>query len=176
MLLPMTTSVRVVLRKSTELRGACPGLDVAYAGGTDPSTLSDRIMWHGTYRRWMPVSDWSSCRVDIEGVHDDWEGFRIWLRHHDPTRGMLIVRFGSALLYDSAAESDRIGETQQEQPELEFPHVFWTVENSELLSLFHRQSCGIHADEPLVHFSFLACNQCIDVISREPPTFSGNGG
>lgn len=133
-------------------------------------------MWHGQYKRWTPIEAWSNSRVYIEAVHDDWEGFRIWLRHDDPTKGMLIVRFEAAMLYDSAGEHDRIGEIKPDQPKMEFPHVFWTVDDSELLTVFHRQSCGIHKDHGVVHYAFLACDQCIDVLSSTAPTFNGDVG
>ncbi len=133
-------------------------------------------MWNGTYKKWLPIPEWCNCRVDIEAVHHDWEGFRIWLRHHDPTKGVLIVRFDSQLLYDSGAESDRIGEIQPKGQDLKFPHVFWTVEDSELISIFHRQSCGIRTNQKLNHFAFLACNQQVDVIALTPPTFGNPAG
>lgn len=131
-------------------------------------------MWHGIYRRWTPLPSWSACRVEIEAVHDDWDGFRIWIRSHDTTRGMLIVQFDFPLFYCSSDESHRIAALHPPQPAMDFPHVFWTVDDSELLNIFHRQSCGIRADNGLVHYSFLSCNDCVDVISPSPPRFAGD--
>ena len=126
-------------------------------------------MWHGIYDRWEPLTDWSGCRVDIEAVHDDWDGFRIWIRHDDASKGMLIARFSRALFHCTSDEGDRISPLSPAQPALEFPHVFWTVTDSELLALFHRHSCDVHADRELVHYSFLSCNDCVDVLSSSPP-------
>ena len=131
-------------------------------------------MWHGQYQRWTPIETWSNSRVYVEAVHDDWEGFRIWLRHDDPEKGILIVRFEAAMLYDSSGEHDRVGKIKPDQPELEFPHVFWTVADSELLTVFHRQSCGFHKDRGVVHYAFLAVDQGIDVLSKTAPTFDGD--
>jgi len=148
----------------------------------DPPLISSTVirlisqMWHGRYQRWTPIETWSRCRVYIDAVHHDWEGFRIWLRHDDPTKGMLIVRFENPLLYDAAGEHDRIGTIEPDQRALEFPHVFWTINESELVAIFHRQSCGIHNDRSVVHYAFLACDQCIDVLSAVEPTFDGDVG
>jgi hypothetical protein len=117
---------------------------------------------------------WSECPVDIDAVHDDWEGFRIWIRSHNPTRGMLIVRFDMPLFYCSSDEGDRLSPLHPPQPNLDFPHVFWTIEDSELLKIFHHQSCNIHADCELAHYAFLSCNACVDVVSRYPPHFTGD--
>jgi hypothetical protein len=126
-------------------------------------------MWHGRYLKWHPEPTWSDCRVDVDAVHDDWEGFRVWLRHHDATRGVLIVRFDNPLYYASSDESFRIGPIEPAQPKLEFPHVFWRVAESELVTLFHRQSAGAYTSWDVVHYALAACNQVVDVLSTEPP-------
>ncbi len=131
-------------------------------------------MWKGTYKRWEPLPEWSGCRVEIDAIHDDWEGFRIWIRSHDPTKGMLIARFEPALLYCSSDESDRIAGIQPTNQALKFPHVFWIVDDSELVAIFHRQSSGLHTNRDIIHFAFLSCNQCVDVIACGLPTFSGD--
>lgn len=87
---------------------------------------------------------------------------------------MLIIRFEDPLLYDAAGEHNRIGAIEPDQPALEFPHAFWTINKSELVDIFHRQSCGIHNDGGVVHYAFLACDQCINVLSTIEPTFDGD--
>lgn len=129
-------------------------------------------MWNGIYKRWEPLPEWSGCRVEIDAVHDDREGFRIWIQSHDPTKGFLIARFELALLYCSSDESDRIAGIQPANQTLEFPHVFWIIDDSELVDIFHRQSCGLHTERDVTHFAFLSCNQCVDVVSCGIPTFS----
>ena len=131
-------------------------------------------MWNGMYERWHPLQSWSDRRVEIEAVHDDWDGFRIWIRSHDEPKGMLIVRFDDAKFYCNSDEGYRISSIEPSQPTLEFPHVFWRVSDSELVRVFNRQSCGIHSSDGLVHYSFLSCNDCVDVISCFPPKFEGN--
>lgn len=131
-------------------------------------------MWHGIYKRWTPLTAWSSCRVEIEALHDDLEGFRFWLQNHDPRLGRVFVQFDSPLFYCASDESNRVSELKPEQADLQFPHVFWTVDDSELVRIFNRQSCNLHADFGIVHYCFLSCNQCIDVLSCKPPLFTGD--
>ncbi len=87
---------------------------------------------------------------------------------------MLIARFQPILLYCSSDESDRIVEIQHANQILKFPHVFWIVDDSELVAIFHRQSCGLHTNRDIIHFAFLSCNQCVDVIACGLPAFSGD--
>ena len=134
------------------------------------------MMWHGIYKEWHPLPDWSNCRVEVDSVKDDGGKLRILITHHDPPRRMLTVSFSSHLLYASSDESDRIGALEPPQPKLQFPHVFWRVNGSELLELFHRSSCGIHDGTHLTHYAFLSCNQCVDVISQFSPDFSTRKG
>jgi hypothetical protein len=123
-------------------------------------------MWNGIYKRWSPIPDLDGQRVYLEAVHDDWEGVRIWLRPEDSTKPMGIFRFDIVEAYFASNESNRISKMLPEQ-ELEFPHAFWKVENSELLEVVSKQSCGTER-EGLVHFSFLSCEDCIDVLAWEP--------
>lgn len=89
---------------------------------------------------------------------------------------MLIVRSEVAMLDDSAGEHARIGETRPDQPKLEFPHVFRTVDDSELLTVFHRQSFGIHKDHGVLHDELMGYDQRVDAPSSTAPTFNGDVG
>ena len=106
-----------------------------------------------------------------EAVHDDYEGFRIWLSP-EGNEGMLIVRFPHALFYANSDEGKRLAQVEN-QEEMNFPHVFWKVENSKLLAEFHRQALGTTEGLALTHYAFLSSCDCIDVLSVEEPMFSG---
>ncbi len=126
-------------------------------------------MWHGRYSKWHADPAWSDSRVDIDAVRDDHEGFRIWLRHHDETLGVLVARFANPLLYVASDESYRIARIEPTQPALEFPHVLWRVADSELVGLFHRQSAGAYESWQIDHYAFIAANEVVDVLSVDPP-------
>jgi len=134
----------------------------------------EKPMWNGTYKRWNPLPRLEGARVYCEAVHDDWEGFRIWLRPEEHHLGIIVVRFGRRLFYTNSDEGDRLSGVVNED-ELQFPHPFWTVEDSALVTEFRRQAAGVRDDVPLTHYAFLTCNDCIDVIATEDPVFVGPG-
>jgi hypothetical protein len=129
-------------------------------------------MWQGIYKKWNPISHLADQRLYVDAVHDDWEGFRIWFTSDNSKAGVVaIARFESQLLYTSSDESFRLSGIRNEEP-LKFPHLFWTVDESELIQEFHRQSVNIYADWKINHYAFLAASDCIDVLSVEEPSFS----
>jgi hypothetical protein len=85
---------------------------------------------------------------------------------------MLIVLFERPFFYASSDESDRLtGATNDISKE--FPHLFWTVTDSNLIAEFKRQTAGVKDDYAITHYCFLSCNQCVDVLSLVKPTFHG---
>jgi len=129
-------------------------------------------MWKGYYRKWNPVPVLEDKELYVEAVHDDWEGFRIWISAENRNAGIVaIARFENALLYTNSDESFRLSETERESG-TKFPHLFWTVENSLLINEFHRQSLRIYEDWKITHYAFLSGNDCLDVLSVEPPQFT----
>jgi len=127
-------------------------------------------MWQGIYRKWNPVPHLEGKCLYVEAVHDDWEGFRIWFG--SPAAGIVtIVRFESALLHVNSDEMYRLSEVQNSK-ELNFPHLFWKVEKSQLLEEFHRQSLEIYTDRDITHYAFLSASDCVDVLSETEPTFN----
>jgi hypothetical protein len=128
-------------------------------------------MFYGRYVRWNPLPALEGKRMYCEAVHDDWEGFRIWLR---PERegAMLVVTFPSVLFYANTDEGNRLSKIANETA-LDFPHVFWKVEDSALIAEFHRQSCGTTEGLQITHYAFPSASDCVDVLSLEPPQFRG---
>jgi hypothetical protein len=125
-------------------------------------------MWIGTYQKWNPNPPSYGKRYEVDAVHDDYEGFRIWFRPHDRPNPFLIAKFENPLFYASSDESNRLTGATNDISD-EFPHLFWTVLDSSLTTEFQRQSCGIINESLIVHYCFLSCNQCVDVLSvREP--------
>ena len=128
-------------------------------------------MWQGIYKRWNPVPYLEGKRLYLEAVHDDWEGFRIWLSSENRKLGVVaIVKFEQVQMYVNSDEMYRLSEVENGK-ELNFPHTFWKVEKSALLNEFHRQSVGIYEDAGIVHYAFLSCSDCIDVLSSSKPNF-----
>jgi hypothetical protein len=127
-------------------------------------------MFRGRYVRWNPIPELEGKRMYCEAVHDDREGFRIWFASKKPSR-RLIVRFEHVLFYANSDEGKRLALVENDA-ELQFPHVFWKVENSALLAEFHRQSSGTLESLDLTHYAFLSSTDCIDVLAVDDPSFT----
>jgi hypothetical protein len=125
-----------------------------------------RAMFYGQYVKWSPLPDFDGQRLSCEALHDDWEGFRIWLK--PPSGSMLVVAFPSVLFHASTSDSVRLSTIANTAP-LDLPHAFWTVEASALIAEFHRQSCDTRRGWSIRHYAFLSTNDCIDVLSTEAP-------
>ena len=128
-------------------------------------------MFQGRYIRWNPVPQFEGQRMFCEAVHDDAEGFRIWLST-EMSRAVLVVKFAFVLFYASSAGGKRLARVQNAD-EMSFPHAFWKVDASALVEEFHRQSVGTLESVPIVHYAFLSCSDCVDVLATEPPIFVG---
>lgn len=111
-------------------------------------------------------------RMSCEALHDDWEGFRLWFKSE--TGAMLVVAFPSVLFYASSEDGLRLAPVINEAP-LQLPHLFWKVEQSALIAEFHRLSLGTREGWSITHYAFLSMNDCIDVLSLEPPVFHEHG-
>ncbi len=128
-------------------------------------------MWQGIYKKWNPLPVFENKCFYVEAVHDDWEGFRVWFSSENRNSGVvLIVRFDDILLYVNSNESYRLSKVGN-SGEMKFPHLFWKVENSELIKEFNRQSVKIYEDLEIQHFAFLSGDDCVDVLSISEPIF-----
>jgi hypothetical protein len=83
---------------------------------------------------------------------------------------MLTVAFPSVLFYACSDDGARLAAIANAVP-LDLPHPFWTVEESSLVSEYHRQSCGTRQGWNITHYAFLSVNDCIDVLATESPVF-----
>jgi hypothetical protein len=128
-------------------------------------------MWQGIYKRWNPIPKLEGVRLYCAAVHDDREGFRIWL-DGEPTAflGIVVIRFENVLLYTNSDEGKRLNGIENIS-KVQFPHGFWKVENSSLIKEFHRQSENVYESDEIIHYAFLTCDNCIDVLSWSNPAF-----
>ena len=127
-------------------------------------------MWQGKYRKWNPVPHLEDKEFNVEAVHDDAEGFRIWFSN-SKAGVVTIVKFDNVLLYANSDEMYRLTEVKNLET-LKFAHLFWQVEESELIKEFHRQSLEIYKYLDIKHYVFISGSACIDVLSESDPTFN----
>ena len=128
-------------------------------------------MWQGRYVSWNPIAIEKSSKwgnLFVEAIHDDWEGFRIWLRPENRNQGLVIVRFEAVLMYVNSDESDRLSVVEVEKNRV-LNQGFWRVENSALVKEFKRQGAGISDEDNITHYVFITYSDCIDVLSMLEP-------
>lgn len=121
------------------------------------------------YRPWQPIEDLPKT-LYCEGVHDDWEYFRILLRPRDRSRPMLRLLFDAAVGYRNVNESYRL--RLLENHEARDGGTLFVVDHSNWLRWLSEESRGVveHMHDNLVHYAILTPEDCIDVASAYPPT------
>ena len=119
------------------------------------------------YIKWNPIDSLPDC-LYLEGLHDDYEGFRVLLRGVDIHSRMLRIAFDLPLFYRNIDEGSFLKTlhaiTEQER------WALYTVENSSLISWFQEESYGvIYRNRQIVHYAILTPNDCIDILSEHEP-------
>ena len=120
-------------------------------------------MWKGKYTELDFTPECKGMAFDVDAVRDDWEGFRIWFRPHDTTKGMLIASFDSELFYSSSDEGDRLAPVDNDISN-KGGHLLWKVTDSRLVEEFKRQTLGVRAKDDIHHYCFMTQNQAVDVL------------
>lgn len=103
-------------------------------------------------------------RASVEGVIDDWEGFRILLRDYETDR-VLRIAFGSHVAYQNRDESDLDGEAARSDGLGR--GCFYRVRGSEFEARFKADSGRQFGD--LKHFAIITDTDCIDVLVTGEP-------
>lgn len=105
-----------------------------------------------------------SVQASIEGVIDDWEGFRILLRDHETNR-MLRISFPACVAYQNRDESDLDGEAARSEGLGR--GCFYRVRGSEFEARLKSDSARQFSD--LRHFAIITDADCVDVLATDDP-------
>lgn len=97
--------------------------------------------------------------VSVEGVIDDWEGFRILLRDHDTDR-IIRIAFDSEVAYLRRDESDLVGDGLGRG-------CFYRVMDSEFAARFRTDTVRQFGE--LKHFAIVTDVHCVDVLATDEP-------
>lgn len=116
---------------------------------------------------WRPVED-VSVPMFIEGIHDDYEGFRILMRGENPASKMLRICFEAHLSYRITDESFLLKIWHSTAKEI-LGKIFYTVEQSTYVDFFNEQTDYRYVDWPVKHYAIYTTTDCIDVLSTDPP-------
>lgn len=119
------------------------------------------------YKNWEPLKDIPRI-LYCEGIHDDYEGFRILLTGEDERSPMLRIKFDAVRFYKNSDEGDLLRTIAS----INNPgrSSLFLVENSSWIKWFHEETCDIHKNKNFKHFAIYTPNDCIDVISEFDPT------
>ena len=119
-------------------------------------------------KKWVPFEDLNFDRWYCEGLHDDYEGFRVLLTGEEKPEPIVRLLFEYVYFYQNRDEGKFLVHEPSEG-NYEFPHPFYILENSKLLKRFHEESAGIYAEYPIKHYAIYTTNDCIDVLSIDAP-------
>lgn len=116
------------------------------------------------YELWDVVPG-RTVQCAVEGVIDDWEGFRILLRDRVTDR-VIRVAFNSHVAYQNRDEADLDGEAARSEGLGR--GCFYRVGNSEFAARFKSDTArqfGV-----LMHFAIVTETDCVDVLATDEPT------
>ncbi|MDD1617269.1 MAG: hypothetical protein CG439_2414, partial [Methylococcaceae bacterium NSP1-2] len=117
------------------------------------------------YKNWEPLKN-IPPRLHCEGIHDDYEGFRILLRenYHSP---VLRVLFDAVRSYRWSDEGDLLRTVASiNNPSRS---SLFKVDNSSWVKWFHEETYDIHKERDIKHFAIYTSDDCIDVLSEFEP-------
>ena len=119
--------------------------------------------------KWNPLQNSNIQRWFCEGVHDDYEGFRILLKGEGKSPTFRIL-FETKLLYQNRDESDLfLINDNSVIGRFEFPHPFYILKNSTVTENFNIESGYKYDKINIKHFAIYTCNDCIDVLTKFDP-------
>jgi hypothetical protein len=117
------------------------------------------------YKNWKPLKDIPRT-LHCEGIHDDYEGFRILLRENDHSP-VLRIMFDAVRFYKKSDEGDLLRTIAS----INDPgrSSLFIVDNSSWVKFFHEETYNIHQDRDIKHFAIYTPDDCIDVLSEFEP-------
>lgn len=118
-------------------------------------------------KKWEPIDNLPK-RLYIEGLYDDYEGFRLLLRSENSQDSMIRIRFDAHLAYRNTDESERL-QTLNNHAEISGHWSLFIAEESDFTEWLIVESCGIHSKIDVVHYMITTPNDIVDVLSVEAP-------
>ena len=118
--------------------------------------------------KWNPFPNEKNQRIYCEGVHDDYEGFRILLTGEEKASPMLRLSLENTLYYQNRDEGYFFNYGNI-QGAFDYPHPFYIIEYSELIQKFHIESENTFSELNIKHYAIYTCNDCIDILSEKEP-------
>lgn len=116
------------------------------------------------FTKWIPISGIPDT-LYLEGLHDDYEGFRLLLKGAGEQQRTLRISFDPVLSYRYVDEGDLLKTLSNEIGE----GTLHLVTNSSFISWFTEESADIHDSESIIHYAIYTPTDCLDILSAHPP-------
>ncbi len=116
------------------------------------------------FKRWTPINELQDDFY-LEGLYDDYEGFRILLRGEEKQNKILKITFDPALSYRNTDEGDLLRTIGKGLGDWSL----FIVEGSEYLDWFNKESHDIYQSKNITHYAIYTQNDCIDILSAYHP-------
>ncbi len=123
--------------------------------------------------QWKPVNNLST-KYNIDAISDSLDNFKVELTDYNNGKNKVIVTFENSVdAYRTTDETFRLNciNTLDKQygPDFYGKWTFFKVTNSKYIQWLSEESCTISDSLPLVHFSFIAANCILDVVTTYEP-------
>jgi len=118
------------------------------------------------YERWEPLDN-IPRQLLCEGLIDDSEGLKVFLKGMDSSAPIFRITFGSYLAYRNMDEGSKIRTWNRTTGREICP--LYIVSHSLWLDWFHEESSGIYNDMTVMHYAIFTECDCIDVLTLDEP-------
>lgn len=119
-------------------------------------------------KRWNPPKIKDSGLFYLEGLYDDYKGFRLILKGERESDEIVELLFENNLAYRNLDESQRL-KTLNENSILTKKWSFFKTKDSSFLDWFNNESYNIYKTEKLTHYIIVTPNDIVDIITDEEP-------
>ncbi|KAB2717975.1 hypothetical protein [Brucella intermedia] len=111
-------------------------------------------------------------KIDFLGVYFDNEGYRVRVSEYSvPNPATFEVKFGGRIWAQRSMDEGFFLATSWVLNETEGPvGPVALVKNSDFLTWFHKESCGIYADNSIMHIVISTQNEWVEVLCSELPS------
>lgn len=118
---------------------------------------------------WTPIEAFPKDLL-VEKLIEDYDGLKIYLKGSGKDAKTLKVFFEARLCYQMTDESWLWRRWDEMSREL-LGKTFYTVENSNYVTLFHENTFEAYLDWKITHYGIYTIEDCIDILSCNPPIF-----
>jgi hypothetical protein len=125
-------------------------------------------MRKNSFEKWEPISELPN-EMYLEGLHNDYEGFRLLLKGIGDQAKMLRVTFSPVLAYRGIDEGDLISYDRFDEDDTLGRWGFFIVASSNYLEWFRQTSQGVRENEDIVHYAIYTPNDCLDILCAYSP-------